>query len=248
MRSFARDSLDRLDGETLLKFIRYIGSTPEQFRRDLATARLEHERTVRHEAAIEKQLKELRSRSVYDMIAEGAPIGDEPNKAFGEVDGRDQFSLSKAVRLNVYHRDVAAGPFAVVDTHAQPDDVYYIAKEDIASHPPSRLFVLRIRGDSMLDQYRSGDKIICERLDVSPETLAGLTVDDDYIVCQGDDGCTFKQLVENGKGSMVLMARNKDKYPADLRVPWRSVQMLARVLGRIEYSVSFAKPKAGRKR
>jgi transcriptional regulator with XRE-family HTH domain len=233
-----------IDGEAL----RRVRMSVPMSQRELADAAKMSEPAIRNlESGRNGRTYAKNFRSLADALGMTVEKAKETLSPKGHwepaVESPDSITIEPLLMLRVYDRDVAAGPFSLVDTRAEPDALFPIPRNDIPKGATiSALFVLRIAGDSMSPKYSSGDRLIMEELPVTTGTLASLKSGSDYCVCQMEDGCTFKELVKVDASQLVpalkLAARNKKKYPEPMRVAWTKICGLSRCVGRIRYEVS----------
>ncbi len=156
----------------------------------------------------------------------GSAVSNIENQ--GRYGSKHIASLAKALKVNALWLETGAGPKELSNVAIGPDlsQVKIIewsqainweefidnfsnkgndmGEQDLKTHITVTVnrytYALRVNGDSMEPEFKSGDIIVIEP-DMTPE--AG-----DYVIAQVGDGVTFKKLVQDA-GKFYLMPLNK---------------------------------------
>lgn len=152
-------------------------------------------------------------------IVEETLLGAEPDEFDANV---EPYSERRLKPIPLFDLPLSAGTWT---------EVTQIAELHEADQIDRGIFRVRLRGDSMLPDYKSGTVVEfrCLRADENV-----IKIGKDYYVQRNDGTATFKRVAELTEDEMILRALNQRKYPKPMPVARQEVTRMALAIARVE--------------
>lgn len=210
-----------IDGGKFLRERTLVASERPEFERLTGIPGPTQERIERIAGPVRVRRKTIKAFAKYLDISEDAMIARLlPDDGSNNVTSRGELQP-----IPEYTMNVPCGPWSTIGTAA---DMGY---DDHPKICQQARFRIRICGDSMLPDFKDGDRIECQRIRWGDDSAP---LNKPYIVVRNDDTCTFKILREARDGVLTLHALNKRKYKAPIIIPEDEVVLIARYVATIK--------------
>lgn len=172
---------------------------------------------------------------VVDVFGEIPTAIDPAAAPLPELDDNTAGESLDTMRIPLFDRNVAAGPFLEPDDLSEEPDGYLVVPR-FKGINPADVWALRISGDSMAPLYPSGSRVILARVRYYESDAHGIDCKQvepgrDYYVCLADGRQTFKRVVEINRDNLTLQALNVKRFPKRFVIPCQEVVNLSRRIG-----------------